>query len=83
MDRLLKSYANGEGYSEHNILGADGNITRFDLRDANMTDFKFKAPSPVPKGSESHSGADVGIFASGTYLSLLHMYCFIRKYLID
>ena len=65
----ILSYANGEGYDQHNILGEDGNITRFDLRDANMTEFKFKAPSPVPKGSESHSGADVGIFASGILIS--------------
>ena len=59
-------------------MGADGNITRFDLRDANMTDFKFKAPSPVPKGSESHSGADVGIFASGTEAFYI---CAVSKYL--
>ena len=62
---LLSSYANGEGYDQHNLIADDGSITRLDLRTVNMTDFKFKAPSPVPKGSESHSGADVGIFSSG------------------
>ena len=62
----IMSYANGEGYDKHLLLDKTGNITRLDLRETNMTDdFKFKFPSNVPKSSETHSGADVGIFASG------------------
>ena len=65
----IMSYANGEGYDKHLLLDKTGNITRLDLRETNMTDdFKFKFPSSVPKSSETHSGADVGIFASGKYI---------------
>jgi alkaline phosphatase len=64
----ILSYAQGIGYGEHLFVDEAGNLSRLDLgKEINMTtDFKYKFPSPVPKESETHSGADVGIFASGT-----------------
>ena len=63
----ILSYANGEGYKDHLSVNTEGELSRTDLRNANMTEFKFKSPSSVPKGSETHSGADVGIFSSGIF----------------
>ena len=69
----IMSYAQGIGYDQHLFVDETGNLTRLDLRkETNMTtDFKYKFPSSVPKESETHSGADVGIFASGKYRFLL------------
>ena len=72
---MILSYANGYGYYEH--LSAepyndtDATLERVDLSDLeqNYTGFRFISPAAVPMkaGSETHSGADVGIFASGTF----------------
>ena len=69
----IMSYAQGIGYDQHLFVDETGNLTRLDLRkETNMTtDFKYKFPSSVPKESETHSGADVGIFASGMLIKVL------------
>ncbi len=42
-------------------------MTRVNLSEwENYEDFETRQPSSAPKDSETHSGADVGIFASGT-----------------
>ena len=72
----IMSYAQGIGYDQHLFVDETGNLTRLDLRkETNMTtDFKYKFPSSVPKESETHSGADVGIFASGMFIKVLPIF---------
>ena len=72
----IMSYAQGIGYDQHLFVDETGNLTRLDLRkETNMTtDFKYKFPSSVPKESETHSGADVGIFASGMFIKVLSIF---------
>ena len=64
------SYAQGKGYDKHLFVDEAGSLTRLDLtKEKDMTtDFKYKFPSSVPKRQETHSGEDVGIFASGKYV---------------
>ena len=40
----------------------------------NFTDYKFISPAAVPRksGKETHSGADVGIFAQGPWAHVFH-----------
>ena len=38
--------------------------------DEEIVDFEYHFPATVPLSSETHSGADVGIFARGTDLPL-------------
>merc|ERR1712198_661347 len=38
----------------------------------NFTDFQYNYPSSAPLDSETHSGADVGIFARGPWAHLFH-----------
>ena len=72
---MILSYANGYGYYEHlhaePYNDTDATLERLDLSDLeqNYTGFRFISPAAVPMkaGSETHSGADVGIFASGTF----------------
>ena len=61
------SYAQGKGYDQHLFVDEAGSLTRLDLRkETDMTtDFKYRFPSSVPMRQETHSGEDVGIFASG------------------
>jgi alkaline phosphatase len=80
---MILSYANGEGFAHH-LTHDHGNVTRRDLRKwGNYTDFNFVNPSSVPgmlwsslvpgaedSVDETHSGADVGIFATGPYAHL-------------
>ncbi len=65
----ILSYANGEGYDVHNYYEENGNLTRRDLRNMSITDFYFMSPSLIMRSYESHSGADVGIFATGMVLN--------------
>ena len=37
-----------------------------------MLDYSFKSPTTVPMSSETHSGADVGIFARGPFAHFFH-----------
>ena len=76
---MILNYANGDGFDMH-LQGGDANdgggnnaVIRADLNEwgeNNYTDFAFKNPSAVPRGSETHSGSDVGIFAIGPYSHL-------------
>ena len=85
---MILSYANGYGYYEH--LSAepyndtDATLERLDLSDLeqNYTGFRFISPAAVPMkaGSETHSGADVGIFASGTFDGRLPMLFNIKTF---
>ena len=45
-------------------------VARVDLTglEDEITDFEFHFPATVPLSSETHSGADVGIFAKGEHL---------------
>ena len=80
---MILSYASGPGFRDK--FKIDNNqINRVDLNTwGNYTDFNFKNPSSwpgtlwsslVPNGynssDETHSGADVGIFATGPYSHL-------------
>merc|ERR1711953_277591 len=63
------------GFSDH--LYAEGNetvnctVVRKDPSSIpNYLEMDFKNPSPVPIGSESHGGDDVGIYAIGPYSHL-------------
>ena len=71
LPRAILTYANGQGYDDHFYV-KDNQVTRKDLREMDMTDFYFKSPTTAPKDSETHSGADVGIFASGPFAHLFH-----------
>ena len=72
---MILSYANGYGYYEHlhaePFNDTDASLERLDLTDLeqNYTNYRFISPAAVPMkaGSETHSGADVGIFASGRF----------------
>ena len=70
----ILSYANGRGFSYHDMVNNDTyHVDRKDLSKENMTtDFYFVSPSSAPKDSETHSGADVGIFATGPFAHLFH-----------
>ena len=70
---MILSYANGYGYYEHlhpePYNETDATLERLDLSEQDYTGYRFISPAAVPMkaGSETHSGADVGIFASGTF----------------
>lgn len=72
------SYANGPGYSgatdqqaegpkrfPHQVSGAQAAHGRPDLREVNTEDPDYLQESPMPTGSETHGGDDVGVWASG------------------
>ena len=69
----ILTYGNGYGYDVHlnAIENAEGEpeVDRLDLTDLkeNYTSFKFIYPAAIPmkSGDETHSAADVGIFAQG------------------
>ena len=62
----ILSYANGGGFYDH-ITVEDGEVARVDLtgQEEEIVDFEYHFPATVPLSSETHSGADVGIFAKG------------------
>ena len=62
----ILSYANGGGFSDHFTV-ENGKVARVDLTglDEEIVDFEYHFPATVPLSSETHSGADVGIFAKG------------------
>ena len=63
----ILSYGNGPGFYEH-LKAKDGIVTRVNLSEwENYEDFETRQPAGAPRDGETHSGADVGIFASGNY----------------
>ena len=82
---MIMSYANGNGFKP-SFYNNGHEVERVDLRNwNNYTDFKFLNPSAVPgvdwetvspggghSIDETHSGADVGIFATGPFSHLFH-----------
>ena len=60
-------YANGPGHRDHTIEQKDGKavIKRADVAQLNTTDHNYRQDAMVPLSSESHSAADVAIFAAG------------------
>ena len=62
----ILSYANGGGFDEHFEVDG-GEVARVDLtgKQDEIVDFEYHFPATVPLSSETHSGADVGIFAKG------------------
>jgi hypothetical protein len=58
----ILSYANGPKFDAFFTV-ENGNVSRVDLK--NFTEFEAQKPVAVPLKFETHSGADVGIFASG------------------
>ena len=61
----ILNYANGAGFYENLVVNADQTISRVNLTMNDTTKFEFHQPSSAPMKSETHSGADVGIFAIG------------------
>ncbi len=61
----ILSYANGPGFYDHLYVDANGNVSRVNMSETNFTDFEIHQPASAPLKSETHSGADVGIFAIG------------------
>lgn len=59
------NYANGKGFYDHLAVGPNETVIRLNLTDLDMNDYKVRYPANVPLTSETHSGADVGIFATG------------------
>lgn len=57
------SYANGPGYLDH--LGENGG--RRNPRGQSYMDTGFRQPTTLPKEEETHSGEDVGVYASGPF----------------
>ncbi|MCB1809020.1 MAG: alkaline phosphatase [Candidatus Competibacteraceae bacterium] len=55
------SYANGSGAWE----SKDDNAARPDLTEVDTTDPDYIQQAAIPRGSETHAGEDVGIFAQG------------------
>ena len=76
---MIMTYGQGPGYGVHlnAIQNTEGEleVDRLDLTDLkeNYTRFNFIYPTGIPKdsGSETHSGADVGIFAQGSISSTI------------
>jgi len=72
---MILSYANGKGfYSNLKVDNVTGNVTRLNPmnQEPNFTQFQYTYPASAPLHSETHSGADVGIFADGPFAHLFH-----------
>ena len=73
-DFMILNYGNGEGFEHLSAEKAENGsctVARKDpTTDPEYKKFGFKNPSPVPLGSESHGGDDVGIYAIGPYSHL-------------
>ena len=69
----VHTYADGNDPTRVNLEGhyvdkdENGNYVVNASNPVDMTDFHFRSPTIAPKSSETHSGADVGIFAQGKY----------------
>jgi hypothetical protein len=61
----ILTYANGPGFYDHLSGDGKGNVTRKDINTTEITSFEIHQPATAPLKSETHSGADVGIFAIG------------------
>ncbi|EFX59941.1 hypothetical protein DAPPUDRAFT_126139, partial [Daphnia pulex] len=59
----ILTYANGPGFYDHLSGDGKGNVTRKDINTTEITSFEIHQPATAPLKSETHSGADVGIFA--------------------
>ena len=64
------SYANGPGFYDHFVanftdIGTESPWKDVRLEDSEDLDYKQPAMMPAPNDSETHSGEDVGIFATG------------------
>jgi len=66
----ILSYANGQGYEKH-FKAKNDTVIRLDMSDEDYLSFGFDQPANAPLEKESHSGADVGIFAIGDLISLI------------
>ena len=75
----ILTYAQGKGYYNH-TYAVDNEPKRVDLNDetVDMKDFRFRSPTSAPLSSETHSGADVGIFAQGKQ----KLYCLLMLFTI-
>jgi alkaline phosphatase len=57
------NYANGPGYGDHtNPSGG-----RKNPRGTSYMNPRFRQPTTLPKEEETHSGEDVGVYASGPF----------------
>ena len=62
----ILGYTNGKGfYSNLMVDKATNEIVRLDLSDGKSKAFGFRQNAGVGRDSETHSGADVGIYATG------------------
>ena len=57
------SYAQGQGFAVHNKPTGE----RRNPRGMNYMDLNFKQPAAVPMDEGTHSGEDVGVYASGPF----------------
>lgn len=57
------SYAHGQGYFDHN----DPETGRKTPRGMKYMEPSFRQPATVPMDEGTHSGEDVGVYASGPY----------------
>lgn len=62
------NYGNGPGYTPNFA----GNGNRTDLTDVNTGDADYLQAAAVPLSSETHSGEDVAIYATGCHAYLFH-----------
>ena len=67
---MILSYANGKGFNDHLNVNENNTVDRLDPTYQDYKNFQFHNPAPVPMKSETHSAADVGIFAKGILLRL-------------
>ena len=82
----ILTYGNGYGYDVHlnaiNNTEGELEVDRLDLTDMkeNYTSFRFIYPAAIPmnSGDETHSAADVGIFAQGNIL-VFHFHKFRKN----
>ena len=67
MNMIHDAYSGWTTSSEfYDFLKAESNnVSRVDVDMNHFTDFNETKPVGAPLGSETHSGADVGIFATG------------------
>ena len=59
-------YANGPGAKENSYeLNSDGQCSRVDPGNHNVTEMTYQYPALVHKREETHASDDVGLWASG------------------
>jgi len=72
---MILSYANGKGFSTTLQGDKDQKVMRLDptkQTNPSFKDFGYNYPASAPLVAETHSGADVGIFAKGPHAHLFH-----------